>query len=77
MQQLSTAEVAVISGGMLDTEVVFLASVGVLGGVMGVYCTPMVGPNAATQVMMVMPLSFSAGALAAMIAAGIAMGVFT
>ncbi len=75
MQQLTKEEVTQISGGMLDTEVLFLASVGVLGGIMGVYCTPMIAPNVATQVIMVVPLSFSVGALTAMIAAGVVLAV--
>jgi len=77
MQQLTKQEVMQVSGGMIDAETLFLASMGILGGVMGVCYTPFSAPNAATQIMMVAPFSFSAGALALMLVGGTALAAFS
>tara|TARA_R110002110_G_scaffold121431_2_gene297261 strand:+ start:98361 stop:98597 length:237 start_codon:yes stop_codon:yes gene_type:complete len=73
IQQLTSKEINQVSGGVIDGEMIFLGVSGVVGGLIGANFTPMIASNAATQILMVMPLSIAGGAVAGILAGGIVL----
>ena len=75
MRELNRVEVAKVSGGGYGGLALYTSSGG-LGGVFGLYTSPFVAPNAAYQILMVSPINFCGGALAAMFITAVVTTVF-